>query len=243
MAKHVLVNNVDHKDLKINTKKCAEFGDNVWYALTFLDEFRAAQAYYPIFFQKDAETGRFMPVTLFGFQHEENLFLNDKGWDAGYIPLSVARQPFTIGTQTQLIDGKEQENRVLTLDIENPRVNEEQGEPLFLEFGGNSDYLDSVADMMEALHVGVEQNTSFIDCLTELELLESFTLDVQLNDGSKHQMVGFYTVNEEKLEQLPDDKLAGLVKSGYLKAIHMTLASQGNVAHLLRRKNEQMGLS
>lgn len=243
MENHVLVNNIDHKNTKINTKRCAEFGDNLWYALTFLDEFRAAQAYYPIFFQKDTNTGRFVPVTLFGFQHEENLFLNDKGWDAGYIPLSVARQPFTIGTQAQDVDGKQQESRVLTLDMNNPRVNEEAGEPLFLEFGGNTDYLDNIADMMEALHVGVEQNTDFINCLTDLDLLEQFTLDVQLNDGSKHQMVGFYTINEEKLEQLPDEKLAGLVKSGYLKAIHMTMASQGNVAHLLKRKNEQLGLA
>ncbi|TLU66843.1 SapC family protein [Thalassotalea litorea] len=242
MAKHELVNNVDHKDLKINTNRCTELGDNLWYTLTFPDEFRAVQAYYPIFFQKEGETGQFAPVALFGFQHQENLFLNNDGWDAGYIPITVARSPFTIGTQTQDVDGKPQQQRVLTLDVEHPRVNKDEGQSLFMEFGGNSDYLDSVAAMMEAIHHGIEANKEFAACLSELELLEPFTLDVELYDGSKHQMVGLYAINEEKLDQLPDEKMAGLVKSGYLKAIHFAMASQGNIGQLLARKNKQLGL-
>lgn len=238
MAQHELVNNIDHKDIKIDTKRCAEYGDNLWFSFTFPDEFRAVQAYYPIFFNKDADTGQFTPVALFGFQNDENLFLADEGWQAGYIPISVSRMPFTIGKQVE--DGKE--NRVLTLDVNHPRVNKEQGQSLFLEYGGNSDYLESIAEMMEALHQGVEKNADFTKCLVELELLEPFTLDVQLNDGSKHQMIGFYTINEEKLEQLTEEQLSGLWHSGYLKAIHFIMASQGNIGHLLRLKNTQMGL-
>lgn len=242
MANPVLVNNIDHKNVKIDTRRSAELGDNVWFTLTFPDEFRAVQTHYPIFFQKDPNTGEFFPVALFGFAQNENLFLDENGWDAGYVPLFVQRQPFTIGTQMQTIDGQSQENRVLTMDMDHPRVNEEQGEPLFLEFGGNSDYLERIAGMMETLHLGNEQNKDFIACLTELELLEAVNVDVQLNDGSKHQMVGFYTINEEKLDQLPDDKLARLVKSKYLFFIHMVLASQTNISHLLKRKNRQLGL-
>lgn len=240
MSNHQMVNNVDHKDIKINTKRSAELGDNVWYVLTFPEEFRAVQAYYPIFFQKDPSTGRFVPVALFGFQHEENLFLNDNGWDAGYIPVAAARQPFLIGSKNG--ENNAEENRVLLVDMDSPRVNKEEGQALFLEFGGNTDYLDHMASMMEALHQGVKSNDDFINCLTDLELLESFTLDVQLKDSSKHQMVGFYTINEERLEQLPEEQLLKLAQSGYLKAIHMTLASQGNVGHLIRRKNASLGL-
>ncbi|MBE1301308.1 MAG: multidrug transporter [Alteromonadaceae bacterium] len=242
MAKFEMVNNVDHSKIKINTKRSAELGDNLWFCLTFPEEFRAVQAHYPIFFQKEEETGQFAPVALFGFQHQENLFLSEQGWDAGYMPIAVARQPFTIGSQIQTVDGQEQSQRVLTLDMENPRVNTEIGQSLFLEFGGNSDYLDQMADMMEALHAGIESNKKFAACLAELDLLEPFTLDVQLNDGSKHQMVGFYTINEQKLAELDDEKTLGLAKSGYLQAIHFTMASQGNVSHLLKRKNSQMGL-
>lgn len=242
MAKHEIVNNIDHKDLRIDTKRCAEYGDNVWYTVTFPDEFRAVQAYYPIFFQKDADNGQFMPVALFGFQHQENLFLNDSGWKAGYIPLSMARLPFTIGNQIRQVNGKNEQHRVLTLDIENPRVNYERGEPLFLEFGGNTEYLEYIANMMETLHQGVQSNAEFIKCLTQLDLLESFTLDVQLKDGSKYQMIGFYTINEDKLAQLPEDVLTGLITSGYLQAIYFVMASQGNIGHLIQKKNKQLGL-
>jgi hypothetical protein len=242
VAKNALVNNIDHKEIKIITDRSAEYGDNVWYSLTFPAEFRSIQAYYPIFFNKDPETGKFFSVALFGFQNQENLFLADNKWDAPYIPLSMARQPFMIGTQKVLESGQEKQQRVLHIDLEHPRVNTERGEALFLEFGGNSDYLDTMANMLEALHHGVTDSNLFIETVVEHDLLEPFTLDLTLNDGSQHQMVGFYTINEEKLNTLSPQTLADLQSKGYLQAIYMSIASQSNVRDLMNRKNAQLGL-
>lgn len=242
MANHVLVNNVDHKDIKINNQRHEKFGDNIWYTQTFPLEFRSVQAYYPIFFIKNPQTAKFLPVSLFGFKNDENLFLSEQGWDAGYIPLMIQRQPFMIGRQTVTEDGQEKEHRVLTLDIEHPRVNKEEGHALFLEFGGNSEFLDRAADMMETIHHGVEDSENFVNMLTEYELLEPFTLDITLNDNSKNEMVGFYTINEEKFKQLDDDVVVKLHNQGYLHAIYMTLASHGNIRELINRKNAQLGL-
>ncbi|GLX81120.1 SapC family protein [Thalassotalea eurytherma] len=242
MANHVLVNNVDHKDIKINNQRHAKFGDNIWYTQTFPLEFRSVQAYYPIFFIKNPQTAKFLPVSLFGFKNDENLFLSEQGWDAGYIPLMIQRQPFMIGRQTVTEDGQEKEHRVLTLDIDHPRVNKEEGHALFLEFGGNSEFLDRAADMMETIHHGVEDSEIFVNMLTEFELLEPFTLDITLNDNSKNEMVGFYTINEEKFKQLDDDIVVKLHNQGYLHAIYMTLASHGNIRELINRKNAQLGL-
>lgn len=242
MANHVLVNNVDHKDIKINNQRHAKFGDNIWYTQTFPLEFRSVQAYYPIFFIKNPQTAKFLPVSLFGFKNDENLFLSEQGWDAGYIPLMIQRQPFMIGRQTVTEDGQEKEHRVLTLDIDHPRVNKEEGHALFLEFGGNSEFLDRAADMMETIHHGVEDSENFVNMLTEYELLEPFTLDITLNDNSKNEMVGFYTINEEKFKQLDDDVVVKLHNQGYLHAIYMTLASHGNIRELINRKNAQLGL-
>jgi len=242
MANYEILNNIDHKDLKIDTKRCKEYGDDVWFTMTFPDEFRAAQAYYPIFFQKNAESGQFFPVALFGFTQNENLFLDEDGWDAGYIPASIARIPFAINRIVNTDNGVEEEQRVLSIDMDNARVNKENGLNVFEEFGGNSDYLESIADMMEAIHQGISQNQEFINCLTELNLLEPFTLDVELNDQSKYQMVGFYTINETVLSQLSDSQITELNKAGYLQAIHFQLASQGNIGNLLARKNKLLGL-
>ena len=237
MANNVLLNSIEHQNIKIITERSAEYGDNVWYALTFPSEFKSLQAYYPVFFNKDANTGEFFPVVLFGFEQQENLFLENGKWDAAYIPLTVARQPFLIGNQTFVEEGQEKTQRVLHIDLDNPRVNNEQGEALFLEYGGNTPYLDNVANMLEVIHHGVNDGKEFMKALLENDLLESFTLEVALDDGSSNQMVGFYTINEETLQALNADTLGKLHDKGYLQAIYMQIASHGNIRDLLKRKN------
>jgi hypothetical protein len=242
MANHALLNSIDHQNIKIITERSAAYGDNIWFSMTFPAEFRSIQAYYPIFFNKDSETGKFFSVALFGFQQNENLFLSDNTWDAAYIPLSVARQPFLIGTQTVLEEGEEKEQRVLHIDLSHPRVNSEEGEALFLEFGGNTNFLDNIADMLETLHHGIIDNNAFMEVLIEHELLEPFTLDITLNDKSNNQMVGFYTINEDKLNALKPETLGSLHNKGYLQAIYMAIASQANIRTLMNKKNAQLGL-
>lgn len=239
MTQHVLLNSVEHKDLKVITDRSAKFGDNLWFSVTFPDEFRSVQAHYPIFFQKDTATGKFYSVALFGFKNDENLFLSENGWQASYIPLTVRRQPFLIGLQTIQEDGVEQQQHVIHVDIDHPRVSQTEGAPLFHPFGGNTEYLDEVGDMLAAIHQGLNDSQTFIDALLEHDLLESFTLDIELDNGNKHQMIGFYTINEEKLNQLSAEVLANLHQQGYLQAIYMTMASQSNVRDLLDRKNAQ----
>jgi hypothetical protein len=126
--------------------------------------------------------------------------------------------------------------------MDHPRVNQEQGEALFLEFGGNTPYLDIVADMLETLHHGIVDSKIFTDLLVEYELLEPFTLDLELNDKSKHQMVGFYVISEDKLKELDKDVLAEFHARGHLQAIYMAIASQSNIRSLLNKKNKQLNL-
>ncbi|GAA0784055.1 MULTISPECIES: SapC family protein [Pseudomonadati] len=239
MTQHVLLNSVEHKDLKVITDRSAKYGDNLWYTVTFPLEFRSVQAHYPIFFHKDTATGQFYAVALFGFKNEDNLFLTDKGWDASYVPLTLRRQPFLIGKQMVREDGIEQEQHVIHIDLDHPRVNKNHGEAVFHAFGGNTDYLDEVGDMLAAIHQGLNDSQAFIDVLLEHELLESFTLDIELDNGEKHQMIGFYTINEEKLNMLDGTVLTKLHQQGYLQAIYMSMASQSNVRDLLDRKNAQ----
>lgn len=238
MSKHALLNSVEHLDLKVITTRGAEFGDNVWFTPTFPLEFRSVQAHYPIFFHKDAATGQFFSVAVFGFSHQENLFLHDNNWQGYYLPLTIRRQPFLIGKQVVVEDGVEQTQQIIHLDLDSPRLSTEQGEALFLPLGGSSPYLDEMAGMLKTIHQGLQDNNAFIDLLLQHKLLESFTLDIQLDDGSKHQMIGFYTINEDTLAALSADVLAQLHSQGYLQAIYMAIASQSNVRSLLRLKNQ-----
>ena len=240
MTNHVLLNNIEHKDLKINTDRTEEMGDNVWFAQTFPLEFRNVQAHYPILFQKDANTGQFMPVALFGFENGDNLFLKNGQWDAAYIPFTIQRMPFYIGFQDVKNNGVKEKQRVITLDLDSPKVGKDKGVGLFLEYGGNSNYLENVAVVLETLHTGIQQNEPFIEALVSLDLLEAVTLDIELNDRSKNQLVGFYTINEENLNNLSQDKFIGLQQEGFIESIYMIIASQMHIHDLVARKNAKL---
>ncbi|WP_102796488.1 SapC family protein [Bowmanella denitrificans] len=229
------LNNIDHKDVRIDTTKGASLGDKVMLSMLTLPEFRTAQAYYPVVLHKNAQTGEFYPVALFGFEAEENLFLQGDQWQAGYIPLYQQRGPFLIGQSNG--------QRVIHINMQHPRVNLDKGEPLFLEYGGYSPYLEQLVSVLETLHQGVEMNNHFIAALLELNLIESFSLEVQLDNHAKHQLLGFYTVNEKNLSELSAEQLAGLNQQGYLEAIYMMLASQSQFAKLVAMKNAQLALT
>jgi hypothetical protein len=239
MANFQLLNNIDHKDLRIDIRRSAELGDNVWYAVTFPEEFRNLQRYYPIFFIKNPNNGEFESVAMFGVEDGENLFLDDNGWKASYIPLSIMRQPFLIGFQEQARDGESVREPVVTVDMDNPRVSTERGEPVFLEHGGNSEYLEQVNSILKMLYEGLSGSKAFYRTLTELDLIESFVLDVQLDDGSEHRLAGFYTINEDVLRALGGEQLERLHRKGYLEPIYMVIASMSRLSDLLEIKNEQ----
>lgn len=235
MASFELLNNVDHLGVKVRTERSLDLGDNQMFCLSFPAEFRAAQAYFPILFYKDGQTGQFMPVLLLGFQSGENLFVQQQGWQAGYLPLDMARQPFTIGLQHG--------ERVIHIDTAHPRVSDSSGEALFLEFGGQSPYLQQVAEQLETLHHGIVDAKNFSQQLLELELIESFVLDVTLNNGQQHSLHGFYTINEPRLAELSGEQLVQLQRAGYLDAIYMMLASQSQFARLIGFKNQLLAMA
>ena len=232
-----LLNNVDHKNLRVITDHSAEYGDNQWFAPTFAHEFRNLQSHYPIVFTKNTESGQFQAVALLGFETGENLFLGENGWNARYIPLSIMRQPFLIGFQHAEKNGVAIKQMVVSVDMDNPRVNETEGQAVFLEHGGNTEYLEQVNSVLKLISDGFERNSAFIDMLMGMDLLESFVLDVELDDSSQHLMSGFYTINEESLLGLTGDDLVILNNNGHLEPIYMAIASMSNIPKLVEMRN------
>jgi len=236
MARHVVLDNVAHKNLKIITRRAAELGDNVAAAGVFPVEFRALQADYPIVFRKLAETGAYEPVSVFGFEPGENLFLRGAGWDASYLPMSVERQPFLIGLEEEGPDADERMS--VHIDLDSKRVSEREGEPIFLEFGGVTPYLDHIRSVLRAIHEGHAANRAFSGLLVEYDLLEPFALDVELKNGVRRRMEGFHTISEETLGALDGDALEALHRRGFLEAAYMALASLSNFRKLIRWKQQ-----
>jgi len=241
MANHQLLDNVTHKDTKVNRAFHPQFGDNDSYAQVFVQELRLAQVDYPIFFRKNSQTDQFEMIAMFGFTEQENLFLDVAGWHASYVPMSIRRRPFLIGFQEQLIDGVPQENVVVHIDMDSPRVSATTGEPIFLPQGGQSDYLVEMSEVLGGVHNGHSDNAQFIDELNALSLIESVAIKVELDDGSKNELQSIYTINEEAFLALDNLDFLSLNSKGYVEAIYMILASTGNLSHLIKRKNATLG--
>ena len=239
MAQHVLLNNIEHKSLRIITRRAAEYGDAVMYVATFPAEFRNLQSCYPIVFHKRQDNGAFQPLALFGFEEGQNLFLNDSGWEASYIPLVIERTPFLIGRGPAAGGGAPE--LVVHVDLASPRVSTTEGEELFREYGGTTEFLDRMTSVLSAVHEGLESTPAFVAALTDLDLLESFVLDVDLDDGAQHRLAGFYTINEDRLRSLSGAQIAALHERGMLAPIYMAIASMGHLRTLIERRRVRGG--
>lgn len=240
MARHELLNNIDHKDIKVITDKSAQLGDNVMYVLAYPFEFRAIQAEYPIFFGKDATTGTFMPLAMFGLEKNENLFLGKQGWDAAYIPVMIERGPFLIGFQQVVENNIPTKNLVISIDLDSPKVSTTQGEAIFLPHGGNTDYVEKMASVLQTISEGQTINEEFTSALIKYDLLESFVIDVELKNRSVNRLAGFYTINEQNLANLKAEALEELHSRHILEAIYMVIASLSNIKNLIARKNARL---
>jgi SapC len=233
MTHTVLLNNVDHKDLRIITTRGAEYGDDVMFAVTFAAEFRNLQAHYPVVFRKSPDGATFEPVALLGLQEGRNLFLNGRGWDAHYLPLAIERLPFYIGMADQEL--------VVHVDLDSPRIGTTEGEAVFLPHGGNSEFLERMTSVLLAIHEGLQSTPEFIAALLAHELLEPFVFDIELADGARSRLSGFYTINEERLHALGGGALEQLSRAGHLQAAYMAIASLSQLRALIDRLDATHG--
>jgi len=237
MTNHTLLDNVTHKDLRIHRNFRPGHGYDVNLARIFPSELLVLQNEYPLFFIKNRDSGNFEPIALFGFSENENLYLQDGRWDADYLPHSVERQPLLIGFQEQDLDGTPTPVPVVHVDLDHPSVGESEGFPLFLPHGGESEWLERMTSILQAIHEGHQQIQPLSQTLVGMELIESVSLNIEFKDGSSQVVNGLYTIAEARLSALGESALGALHAKGYLHHIYMMLASQPNLDKLIERKN------
>lgn len=241
MTNHVLLNNITHHDLKVLPTLSEKFGNNVACALIFPTEFNNVQKEFAILFRKKPDTGNFYSTCLFGFENNENLYLdtnNNSGWHANYIPAMLAKGPFLIGFQDQSQCGGSEKHPVIHIDTDNPRVSKTQGIPLFLEHGGNSAYLEYIANTLNCINDGQAMADAMFQAFTELDLIETVQIEFELTNGDKYDLQGYFTLNEEKLATLDGSSLEKLNRAGFLQSAFQIVASLSNLQTLINMKNQ-----
>src|SRR6185437_6339382 len=163
MPQAVLLNNVEHKDLRVITRHGAQYGDDVSIAATFPAEFIQIQAHYPIVFRRGQDGSGFDAFALLGFTPGENLFLGAEGWDVPYVPLVIQRQPFLIGVAG--------EDLTVHVHIDSPRIshNKDEGEAVFLEYGSPTPFMERMNSVLFAIHQGFHGLPAFVSALLQYD--------------------------------------------------------------------------
>jgi hypothetical protein len=238
MTNNVLLNNVDHQDLRVDTRHGAAFGDAINQVLIFPTEYEEVQREYPIFFHRD-EAGDFQSIALLGLDKDENLFLGEDGWAGRYIPAIQQRGPFSIALQEQHVDGQMRAQPMIHVDLDHPRIGAGEGETLFLPHGGNAPYLEHVAEVLRLIYTGLEVSKPMFAAFAELELIRPVAVEAQLSDEEKYVLPDFHTIAEDRLAALDGASLERLHKGGFLRAAFHAAASLGNVNRLIALKNSR----
>ena len=239
MAKLEVINQQQHKDVRIITDRGANYGEAVHFVPVLADEALALVLEYPLFFMKDESSGQFTFNALLGFEPGENLFLQGKQWNTIYQPVNIRRQPFMVAIKEGSSDEPGKREGALALDMESPRVNTEQGEALFNEDGSNSKFLEHMNNLVNHMMGGVDSTKRYIEALVEKDLLMATKMDVNFASGEKKSFGGLHVINIEKLATLAGEELADFHKRGYLKASYLIQASGGNMQKLIALKNQR----
>lgn len=217
-----------HRALKVDGRASADYGDSQHFPQVIVNEFPQLVVRYPILFAKSADTGQFYCGAMLGFDEGENLFLDEWRERATYRPLALQRVPFYAHGPR------------IAIDLDHPRVGVEGGQRLFDETGRPSRYLQGIIWAFQDLKPGIETTGMFIARLLELRLIEPIDIEVELDDGTRHQCAGLYTINQDVLVKLPDAVVVELFRRGYLMLIDLMIASLKQLPAMARHKNSRL---
>ena len=78
---------------------------------------------------------------------------------------------------------------------------------------------------------------NFVKELEQNGLLQELELNVDLASGEKKKLTGLFTINEEKIKTLSDEKVIDFHKRGLFVPIYAMLGSLGQINRLVQLRN------
>jgi hypothetical protein len=165
------------------------------------------------------------PIAVFGLVQNQNLYVAGTRWRAHYMPAVLRVYPFAIGR----LDA---ERFAICLDTSFSGVGTE-GQAIFEADGKPTKLLEDVRTNMEAMEAEIQRTRLLGKKLQELGVLADMRFDATLPDGRSHTVDGFLTVDEKKMQDLPDNVVGELHRTGVLALIHHHWVSMGNMRRLV----------
>ncbi len=196
-------------------------------------EFAQASSSFPAVLIKNPDSDRYRSVAMLGLESGENLFYQDEKWTGISMPQSIAMVPFSLG-----VDPDKENTLTACVDLDSEFVGGEKDLPLFDDDGKESEVLVNVQQALGRLYDNERMTETFIKELDENDLLQELELNIALSTGEKKKLVGIFTVNEEKVKELSDDKVLDFHKRGLFVPIYSMLGSLSQVNRLAQLRNQ-----
>ncbi len=232
MANIVPVRKEQHQKLKISTARNILHIHGQHIIPVSAAEYAQSSASFPIVFVKNPDSERFRSVAMLGLEAGENLFLQDEKWTGLSMPQSISMVPFSLG-----IDPDKENTLTACVDLDSPFVGEDKDLALFEDDGKDSEVFANVQQALGRLYDNEKMTENFIKELQENDLLQELELNIVLSTGEKKKLVGIFTINEDKIKDLSDDKVLDFHKRGLFVPIYSMLGSLTQVNHLVQLRN------
>ena len=230
--KIVPVNKELHANKRVKEITSFEFASKFHVAYITLQEFTRAASIFPIVFLEDKQKDEFRPVVLLGLKPGVNVFVDAKGkWQASYIPAVIRRYPFTLtpgGTDGQFI---------VCLDEDSSLVSETDGAALFDEDGKPTQVIDNVKRYLSELQQMEVSTHEFCSFLATNNMFTPLNLRVRETSGIK-DIAGCYVINEERLNNLSDERFLEIKNKRYLPALYAHLISLAQTERLVKLQED-----
>ena len=229
----VPVNKTRHAATKIKQIDGFGFASQFHIASVMVHEFARAAAIYPVVFLEDKVQDEFRPVALMGLDEGENLFVDAEGkWQASYVPAIIRRYPFALARTGQ--EGQ----FTVCIDEGSALVNQSEGVPLFKEDGEPSEAIENVKRYLGELQQMDQFTRSFCKYFAEHNLFTPLNMRVRQGQTAKN-ISGCYVVNEERLNNLSNDRFLEMREKRYLPAVYAHLVSLAQIERLMTLKEER----
>lgn len=220
-----------HSDKKVSPVKQYTFVKQVAHIPIVIDEFVSASSVFPICF---LESGDAIQVSaILSLNQQENLFVGEDGqWLASYLPAFLRRYPFS------LVKVKDADNLFIGIDEACGLINDEEGERLFSEQGGQSPFMERISDFLQKLNESEGKTKTFAQWLKQHDLLAPLQVTIQDKRGKPIRLRGLLSVDEKKLNALPDPLFIEMRKMGILPLIYAHMISLNMFESLAKRSQQ-----
>lgn len=185
-------------------------------------EFAPASLSYPIIFAGDSRN----PLAVMGVQAGENLFITPDGEVApdAYLPAYIRRYPFV------LADDSAQGRLIVCIERGAPMLAESGGDVPLFDGGQPTEYTQNAINFCNDFEVERRRTEAFVKTIQDLDLFETKVAEYtpRMADGSAgepQRIAEYFSISEEKLNALPEEKFLELRRNGALGPIYAQLLS------------------